>query len=117
MKHDIRFLPYTGRVLDLLGFDRLVSVITESAIVGVLVLVGLEGVGIWFVFVQIITVAIFFIVIVVIDLTRTVGFGLSIAYFFTVVAILMLIMRFGIFFFALNTAAAAKNMGQSLKFA
>ena len=117
VKHDIRFLPYTGRVLDLLGFDRLVSVITESAIVGVLVLVGLEGVGVWFIFVQIITVAIFFIVIVVIDLTRTVGFGLSIAYFFTVVAILMLIMRFGIFFFALNTAAAAKNKGRSLKFA
>ena len=110
MKHDIRFLPYTGRVLDLLGFDRLFAVITESAIVGVLVLVGLEGVGVWFVFVQIITVTIFLIVIVVIDLTRIVGFGLSIAYFFTVVAILMLIMRFGIFFFALNTAAA-KNKG------
>ena len=110
MKHDIRFLPYTGRVLDLLGFDRLFAVITESAIVGVLVLVGLEGVGVWFVFVQIITVTIFLIVIVVIDLTRIVGFGLSIAYFFTVVAILMLIMRFGIFFFALNTAAA-ENKG------
>ena len=110
VKHDIRFLPYTGRVLDLLGFDRLFAVITESAIVGVLVLVGLEGVGVWFVFVQIITVTIFLIVIVVIDLTRIVGFGLSIAYFFTVVAILMLIMRFGIFFFALNTAAA-KNKG------
>ena len=109
-------LPDTGRV-DLLGFDRLFAVVTESAIVGVLVLVG-KRVGIWF-FVQIlsfITVAVF--LLIVIDLTRIVDFGcLSIGYFVTVVAILRLleagssffIMRFGIFFFALNTASSAET--------